>query len=125
VHLSQHRFGKILFLRICRRPQKIWFINRKSERRKSTENATFMSDNLTYTVKKGPPIGAGPNIQSDVKRLIFCQTDSFALCLRLWLMEFLIETTSFFYSVCCMPTNVRTCDLRNFFADRSLDKTFQ
>jgi hypothetical protein len=41
-------------------------------------------------------VGAGPNIQTDGETLIFRQTDTLVLRLPLWLMEFLMESTSFF-----------------------------
>jgi hypothetical protein len=48
-----------------------------------------------YTVKN-PPDGTGPNIQVDEKRLIYVRLYSLALCLPLWLMQFLMESTIFY-----------------------------
>jgi hypothetical protein len=51
-----------------------------------------------YYTAINPPVDAGPNTQADGKRLIFRQTDSLVLHLPLWLMEILMESTSFFKS---------------------------
>jgi hypothetical protein len=51
---------------------------------------------ISYTVKKNPPVGRRTKSRLTEKRLIFRPTDSLVLRLPLWLMEFLMRSTSFF-----------------------------
>jgi hypothetical protein len=75
----------------------------------------FLSSSFLPTLLKYPAVGAGPNIHADGKRLIFRQTDNLVLRLPIWLMEFLMESSTFlqcvltsFFSFCFFPNILST-----------------